>query len=62
MAEVQKIVPVLKISDMQKAVDFYTGILGFTVVCRAARTRAGAAELLSTGTHLADRRLFPGTL
>lgn len=38
MSEFKKIVPVLKVSDMQKSVGFYTGILGFTVGWRAART------------------------
>ena len=31
MADFKRIVPVLKVSDMQKSVDFYTGVLGFTV-------------------------------
>jgi catechol 2,3-dioxygenase-like lactoylglutathione lyase family enzyme len=71
MAEFQKVVPVLKVSDMQKSVDFYTGILGFSVAWRAANDgggencmlRAGAAELLlSTGSHLGDRPQFTGTL
>jgi catechol 2,3-dioxygenase-like lactoylglutathione lyase family enzyme len=71
MAEFQKIVPVLKVSDMQKSVDFYTGVLGFTVAWRAANDgggencmlQAGAADLLlSTGSHLGDRPQFTGTL
>lgn len=71
MTEFKKIVPVLKVSDMQKSVEFYTGVLGFTVVWRAANDgggencmlQAGAAELLlSTGSHLGDRPQFTGTL
>ena len=71
MAEFQKIVPVLKVSDMQKSVDFYTGVLGFTVAWRAANDGDGencmlaAGEtnlLLSTGSHLGDRPQFTGTL
>lgn len=71
MAEFKKIVPVFKISDMQKSVAFYTGILGFTVTWRAANDgggencmlQAGAANLLlSTGPHLGDRPMFTGTL
>jgi catechol 2,3-dioxygenase-like lactoylglutathione lyase family enzyme len=71
MTEFQKIVPVLKVSDMQKSVDFYTGIIGFTVAWRAANdgggencmVQAGAAELLlSTGPHLGDQPVFTGTL
>jgi catechol 2,3-dioxygenase-like lactoylglutathione lyase family enzyme len=70
MAEFKKLVLVLKVSDMQKSVDFYTCILGFTVAWRAANDggencmlQAGAAELLlSTGSHLGDRPPFTGTL
>jgi catechol 2,3-dioxygenase-like lactoylglutathione lyase family enzyme len=71
MAEFQKVVPVLKVSDMQKSIEFYTGVLGFTVAWGAANDgggencmlQAGAAELLlSTGSHLGDRPQFTGTL
>jgi catechol 2,3-dioxygenase-like lactoylglutathione lyase family enzyme len=71
MAEFQKVVPVLKVSDMQKSVAFYTGVLGFSVVWRAANDgggencmlQAGAAELLlSTGSHLGGTPQFTGTL
>jgi len=67
----KKIVPVLKVSDMQKSIDFYTGILGFAVCWRAANDgggencmlQAGATELLlSTGSHLGDKPQFTGTL
>ena len=56
---------------MQKSVDFYTGVLGFSVAWRAANDgggencmlQAGAtALLLSTGPHLGDRPQFTGTL
>src|SRR3954454_16767205 len=70
MADFKKIVPVLKVSDMQKSVDFYTGVLGFSVAWRAANDgggescmlRAGATALLSTGPHLGDRPQFTGIL
>jgi len=71
MAEFQKIVPVLKVSDMQRSVAFYTGVLGFTVAWRAANDgggencmlQASAAELLlSTGSHLGGTPQFTGTL
>ena len=71
MVEFQKVVPVLRVSDMQKSVDFYTGVLGFSVVWRAANDgggencmlQAGAtALLLSTGTHLGGTPQFTGTL
>jgi catechol 2,3-dioxygenase-like lactoylglutathione lyase family enzyme len=64
-------VPVLKVSDMQKSVDFYTGVLGFSVAWRAANDGGGdngmlqagaAALLLSTGTQLGDKPQFTGTL
>jgi catechol 2,3-dioxygenase-like lactoylglutathione lyase family enzyme len=71
MAEFQKVVPVLKVSDIQKSVAFYTGFLGFTVAWRAANDgggencmlMAGATKLLlSTGSHLGDRPQFTRTL
>src|SRR5437667_1986797 len=71
MADFKRIVPVLRVSDMQKSVDFYTGVLGFSVAWRAANDgggencmlQAGATELLlSTGPHLGDRPQFTGTL
>jgi uncharacterized glyoxalase superfamily protein PhnB len=71
MAKFKTIVPVLKVADMQRAVDFYTGVLGFTACWRAANDgggencmlQAGAASLLlSTGSHLGDQPRFTGTL
>ena len=71
MAEFKTIVPVLRVADMQRAVDFYTGVLGFTVCWRAANDgggencmlAAGATNLLlSTGCHLGDKPRFSGTL
>jgi len=70
MAEFRKVVPVLKVSDMQKSVAFYIGVLGFTVAWRATEgggenclLQAGAADLLlSTGSHLGDKPQFTGTL
>jgi catechol 2,3-dioxygenase-like lactoylglutathione lyase family enzyme len=71
MAEFLNIVPVLKVSDMQKSIAFYTGVLGFTVCWQAAHDgggencmlAAGATSLLlSTGSHLGDEPQFTGTL
>jgi uncharacterized glyoxalase superfamily protein PhnB len=71
MAEFKKIVPVLKVSDMQKSVAFYSDVLGFTIIWRAANDgggencmlQAGAADLLlSTGAQLGDKPQFTGTL
>ena len=33
--------PVLKVADMQRALDFYTGVLGFTTCWRAANDGGG---------------------
>ena len=71
MADFKKIVPVLKVSDVQKSAGFYTGVLGLSVAWRAAddgggencMLQAGAtALLLSTSSHLNDRPQFTGTL
>src|SRR5262245_26492449 len=71
MAEFQKVVPVLKVSDMQRSIAFYSGVLSFTVAWQAANDgggencmlNAGAANLLlSTGFHLGDKPQFTGTL
>ena len=71
MADFKTIVPVLKVADMQRAVDFYTGVLGFAVRWREPNDgggencmlAAGATTLLlSTGSHLGDKPLFTGTL
>jgi uncharacterized glyoxalase superfamily protein PhnB len=71
MAEFKSIVPVLKVADMQRAVDFYTGVLGFAVCWQAANDGGGENcmlavgainLLLSTGSHLGDKPQFTGTL
>ena len=71
MTDFKRVVPVLKVSDMQKSVDFYTGVLGFSVAWRAANDGGGenrmlqadaTALLLSTGSHLGDKPQFTGTL
>jgi uncharacterized glyoxalase superfamily protein PhnB len=71
MAAFKKIVPVLKVTDMQKSVGFYTGVLGFTVCWKKASDgdggncmlQAGTTDLLlSTSSHLGDKPQFTGTL
>src|SRR6516164_6170627 len=71
MAEFKNVVPVLKVADLDRAVDFYTNVLGFSVAWRAgndgggenAMLQAGATSLLlSTGSHLGDKPQFTGTL
>jgi uncharacterized glyoxalase superfamily protein PhnB len=67
----KQIVPVLRVSDMERAVAFYTGVLGFGLAWRAANDGGGencmleagdVAVLLSTGSHLGDVPKFTGTL
>jgi uncharacterized glyoxalase superfamily protein PhnB len=64
-------VPVLLVEDMQRAVNWYAGILGFTIAWRAPGDGGGencmlncgeVDVLLSTGTHLGDKPSFSGTL
>jgi uncharacterized glyoxalase superfamily protein PhnB len=71
MPEFCSIVPVLKVGDLQRAVDFYTSVLGLCVAWRAdndgggenAMLTSGATSLLlSTGSHLGDKPQFTGTL
>jgi catechol 2,3-dioxygenase-like lactoylglutathione lyase family enzyme len=70
MAAFNAIVPVLKVTDMQRALDFYAGVLGFKVRWREANDDGdtcmldgGATNLLlSTGSHLGDKPQFTGTL
>jgi uncharacterized glyoxalase superfamily protein PhnB len=71
MTELKTIVPVLKVADLQRAVGFYTGVLGFTVRWREADDGGGencmlaagtTSLLLSTGAHLGDKPQFTGTL
>jgi uncharacterized glyoxalase superfamily protein PhnB len=71
MANFEQIVPVLKVSNMQRAVAFYTDVLGFTTAWRAENdgggdncmlTAGGVSLLLSTGSHLGTEPKFTGTL
>ena len=36
MVSFKNIVPVLKVAELQRAIDFYQGVLGFAVVWQAA--------------------------
>jgi uncharacterized glyoxalase superfamily protein PhnB len=65
------IVPVLKVADLPRSLEFYTNVLGFTVAWQAendgggenAMLQAGQTSvLLSTGSHLGDKPQFTGTL
>ncbi len=71
MSRFHKIVPVLRVVDMQRAIDWYARILGFQLCWRAPNDgggencwiQSGAIDLmLSTGSHLGDKPAFTGTL
>jgi uncharacterized glyoxalase superfamily protein PhnB len=71
MPDFKQIVPVLKVAEMDRAVDFYGNVLGFVIAWRAPDDGGGencmlqAGEtslLLSTGTHLGGTPQFTGTL
>ena len=71
MPDFKQIVPVLKEAEMDRAMNFYTNVLGFAVSWRAPDDGGGencmlqAGEtslLLSTGTHLGGTPQFTGTL
>jgi uncharacterized glyoxalase superfamily protein PhnB len=71
MTDFKTVVPVLKVADMHRAVDFYTSVLGFTICWQAGNhgggencmLAAGTTNLLlSTGSHLGDKPHFTGTL
>jgi uncharacterized glyoxalase superfamily protein PhnB len=66
-----KVMPVLRVADLEKAVDWYTRILGFQVVWRSpidgggenCLLQTGSVELmLSTGAHLGGPPTLTGTL
>ena len=46
MTRFHKVMPVLRVADLQKAVDWYTGTLGFGVVWRAPADGGGENCLL----------------
>jgi catechol 2,3-dioxygenase-like lactoylglutathione lyase family enzyme len=71
MTEFATVMPVLKVTDIERAVAFYSELLGFEIVWRAPNDGggencmlgAGAANvLLSTGAHLGDTPQFTGIL
>jgi len=71
VTKVLSIMPVLKVADLQRSVDWYTGVLGFQMTGRTRDDGDGehcfihADEtelLLSTGSHLGATPSFTGTI
>jgi uncharacterized glyoxalase superfamily protein PhnB len=71
MIAFHKIMPVLRVTDLDRAASFYTDVLGFAVCWRSANDGGGenvmlesgeTSLLLSTGAHLGDTPAFTGTL
>jgi len=71
MTRLKSIMPVLRVADLDRAVDWYTRILGFELIWRAANDgggengmlgSGGVNLMLSTGSHLGDTPAFTGTL
>jgi catechol 2,3-dioxygenase-like lactoylglutathione lyase family enzyme len=71
VAQFKRWLPVLKVQDLQAAIDFYTGILGCTLHWRSPNDGGGencmlgfgdADLMLSTGSHLGGTPQFTGTL
>ncbi len=71
MPSFTKVLPVLRVSDLSRSVDFYTTVLGFQVLWQAPHDGGGANAmlqvgvvdvLLSTGSHLGSPPRFTGTL
>jgi catechol 2,3-dioxygenase-like lactoylglutathione lyase family enzyme len=67
----KNVVPVLLVADMQRSVDWYTGVLGFEPGWRSPADGGGENGmlhtgevdlLLSTGPHLGGEPKFTGTL
>lgn len=70
-ARFRDIMPVLRVTDMQRSIDWYTQVIGFTLLWRKpddcggenCMLREGALTLmLSTGSHLGSKPGFTGTL
>jgi catechol 2,3-dioxygenase-like lactoylglutathione lyase family enzyme len=71
MPAFQRVMPVLRVADLERAVEWYTRVSGFGVCWRAANDDGGencmleageTAVLLSTGAHLGETPAFTGTL
>ena len=67
----RSVMPVLRVSDLDKALRFYQGLLGFRLAWRASNDGGGencmlesgdVALMLSTGSHLGGTPQLTGTL
>ncbi len=65
------VMPVLKVADLQCSIDWYTGVVGLTLLWRKPQDGGGEScmlregpvtLMLSTGSHLGDKPAFTGTL
>lgn len=70
-AKFAQIMPVLKVADLQRSIDWYTAVVGMTLVWRKPQDGGGetcmlcegpVALMLSTGSHLGGAPAFTGTL
>ena len=68
---IRKIMPVLRVADLQKAIEWYTDLIGFRLCWRSPNDGGGencmleAGEtrlMLTTGSHLGEKPAFTGTL
>jgi uncharacterized glyoxalase superfamily protein PhnB len=71
MLRINGIMPVLRVADMQKAVDWYADVVGFELRWRKPNDGGGencmlkagdATLMLSTGAHLGDTPALSGAL
>jgi uncharacterized glyoxalase superfamily protein PhnB len=71
MPQFRRVIPVLKVNDLQHSIDYYTQTLGFSVCWRAPNDGGGencwldlgeTSLMLSTGSHLGGTPSFTGTL
>jgi len=71
MTRFGSIMPVLRVAEMNRAVDWYTRVLGFELAWRSPNdgggencmlASGGISLMLSTGSHLGDTPAFTGTL
>jgi uncharacterized glyoxalase superfamily protein PhnB len=68
---IASVMPVLRVGDLDRAVEWYMGVLHFRLVWRKPNDGEGencmlqadrAALMLSTGSHLGGKPAFTGTL